>query len=95
MPARKSGKKAAAKKGAAKSKKGGLQVARTKLLTKNIIESILERRQWVMYAQPIKDITAVGSLAAMRQTAAVTRKHLADVKASLGKLDARIRSAGK
>jgi hypothetical protein len=88
MPARKAAKKGAAKKSTAKSRKAGT----TKVLRQNIIDAILERRQWVMYAQPIKDVIAAGNIAEMRQTAALTRRHLADVQKSLGKLDAKIRT---
>jgi|GEM_PF-5446945 hypothetical protein len=95
MPARKPAKKGAAKKSAAKSRKGGITAAKSKLLTQNVIEAILKRREWVMYAQPIKDITVSGNLAQMRQAASLTRKHLADVQKSLGKLDAKIRAGGR
>jgi len=89
MPARKAAKKGAAKKSTAKARKAGT----TKVLSQNIITAILKRREWVMYAQPIKDVIATGNIAQMRQTAALTRKHLADVQKSLGQLDAKIRSS--
>jgi len=89
MPARKAAKKGAAKKSTAKARQAGP----VRVLRQNIIDAILERRQWVMYAQPIKDVIAKGSIAEMRQTAALTRRHLADVQKSLGQLDAKIRSS--
>ncbi|MEA2205141.1 MAG: hypothetical protein QOE77_1917 [Blastocatellia bacterium] len=89
MPARKAAKKGAAKKSTAKARKAGTG----RVLRQNIIDAILERRQWVMYAQPIKDVIAAGNIAEMRQTAALTRRHLADVQKSLGQLDAKIRSS--
>ena len=88
MPARKAAKKGAAKKSTAKARKGPV---RGKLLKQSIIQAILDRRQWVMYAQPIWDVIATGNLAEMRKTATITRRHLADVQKSLGQLDARIR----
>jgi hypothetical protein len=94
MPARKAAKKGAAKKSTAKARKGP-QILRGKLLTKNIIEAILERRQWVMYAQPIFDVIATGNIAEMRKTAAIMRKYIAAVQKSLGQLDTRIRAGGK
>jgi hypothetical protein len=92
MPARKAAKKGAAKKSTAKARKGGITAARGKLLTRNIIQAIIDRRQWVMYAQPIWDVIATGNLAEMRKTATITRKHIADVQRSLGQLETRIRS---
>jgi hypothetical protein len=88
MPARKAAKKGAAKKSTAKARQAGT----SRVLRQNIIDAILQRRQWVMYAQPIKDVIAKGSIAEMRQTATLTRKHLADVQKSLGRLETRLRS---
>jgi hypothetical protein len=88
MPARKAGKKSAAKKSAAKKSAG----ATTKL---NIIKAILRRREWVMYAQPIKDVIATGNIAQMRIAAELARTHLADVQKSVEQLDARIRAGGR
>lgn len=82
MPARKAGKKSAAKKTAGTSKI-------------NIIKAIIKRREWVMYAQPIKDVIATGNIAQMRQAAELARTHLADVQQSVAKLDAKIRAGGK
>jgi len=82
MPARKAGKKSAAKKTAGTTNKV------------SIIKAILKRREWVMYAQPIKDVIATGNIAQMRQAAELARTHLADVQKSVAQLDARIRAGG-
>jgi hypothetical protein len=83
MPARKAGKKSAAKKSAGTTSKI------------NIIKAIIKRREWVMYAQPIKDVIATGNIAQMRQAAELARTHLADVQQSVAKLDAKIRAGGR
>jgi hypothetical protein len=88
MPARKAGKKSAAKKSAAKKSAGTTNRV-------SIIKAILRRREWVMYAQPIKDVIATGNIAQMRQAAELARTHLADVQQSVAKLDAKIRSGGR
>jgi hypothetical protein len=93
MPARKAGKKGAAKKSAGKSRKAGLKAK--VILTPSIIDQILKRREWVMYAQPIRNVIAAGNLAEMRRAAQVGRTHLADVQKSLGQLDEAIRAGGK
>ncbi|HEV7473506.1 MAG TPA: hypothetical protein VGN90_05625 [Pyrinomonadaceae bacterium] len=92
MPARKAGKKTAAKKGASKSpkaEKASLQI------TTAILKAKIARREWVMYAQPIRDVTAQGNIATMRSAAVMARTHLADVTKSLAQLDAAIRARGK
>jgi hypothetical protein len=93
MPARKAGKKGAAKKSATKSRKAGLK--RTPILRQDIITAILRRREWVMYAQPIFQVAASGNIAEMRRAAEVTRTHVEDVQKSLAQLDAAIRAGGR
>jgi hypothetical protein len=92
MPARTAGKKGAAKKRASKSKKAGKSPAQ---VNTGILKSRIAKREWVMYAQPIRDVVASGNIAAMRSAAAITKTHLADVTKSLDKLDAAIRAGGK
>ncbi|PYS94511.1 MAG: hypothetical protein DMF64_00620, partial [Acidobacteria bacterium] len=89
------GKKSTAKKRAGTPRKAAAQAARGKVLSQSIIKSILDRRQWVMYAQPIFDVIATGNVAEMRRAAEVTRKHLAEVQKTLGQLDAAIRAGGR
>lgn len=90
MPARKAGKKGGAKKGAATPRTAGVR----RVLTQTLINKVIDKRQWVMYAQPIWDVAAIGDAAEMRRTAEVTRTHLDDVQRSLARLDEAIR-AGK
>jgi hypothetical protein len=85
MPARKAGKKGAKKAG----KASPVQI------TTAILKAKIARREWVMYAQPIRDVTAQGNLATMRSAASMARTHLADVSKSLAKLDAAIKARGK
>lgn len=96
MPARKAGKKGAAKKGAGGSKKAGARaLPRRLVLTQDLITRILRRREWVMYGIPIRDVIATGDIAQMRRAAQITRTHLADVEKSLGRLDEAIRAGGR
>ncbi len=96
MPARKAGKKGGAKKSGAKkggaAPQGGRARLGSKALTQNLVRSIIDRRQWVMYAQPIWSVIASGDVAEMRRAAEVTRTHLADVKQSLARLEEAVRS---
>lgn len=91
MPARKAGKKGGAKKGAATQRTAGVQ-GRRRVLTQTLINSVIDKRQWVMYAQPIWDVIAVGDAAEMRRAAQVTRAHLDDVQRSLARLDVAMRA---
>ena len=95
MPARKAGKKVAAKKSAVKSKKAAAKTATRVVITQSLIASVLNKRQWVMYAQPIRDVIAVGNIADMRRAVELTRTHVADVQKTLGELDAAIRAGGR
>lgn len=95
MPARKTGKKGAAKKSASKSRKAAPKIGTSKVITQSLINRILKKREWVMYAQPIRDVIATGNIAQMRQAAELARTHLADVQKSVGQLDAKIRAGGK
>ncbi len=84
MPARKAGKKAS-KKAAGKTPQFNLPILKAKI----------RRQEWVMYAQPVRDVVATGNIATMRATAALARTHLEDVQKSLGQLDEAIRAGGK
>lgn len=90
MPARKAGKKGGAKKGAATPRTAGVQARR--VLTQTLINKVIDKRQWVMYAQPIWDVIAVGDAAEMRRAAELTRTHLNDVQLSLGRLEEAMRA---
>lgn len=81
MPARKAGKKTS-KKAAGK-------------FNLPILKAKIRRQEWVMYAQPVRDVVATGNIATMRATAALARTHLEDVQKSLGQLDEAIRAGGK
>ncbi len=86
MPARKAG-----KKGAAKSASKARKLAATPTLTTSALLAKIKRREWVMYGIPIFDVAATGNVAEMRRVAQAARTHLEDVQRSLGQLDAALR----
>lgn len=86
-------KKGAAKKGAAK--RGATKAASRKMFTiadfNKIRQAVIDRRQWVMYGLPPDEVIATGNIALMRQMLDLGRRHLAEVHASVARLEAATR----
>lgn len=86
MPARKAG-----KKGAAKSASKARKLTATPTLTTSALIAKIKKREWVMYGIPIFDVAATGKIAEIRRVAEAARAHIADVQQTLGQLDEAIR----